>query len=62
MKRGGCPGLADFVAKLFCPSERVRLIQDQRQCATLIQGTIRSDSIVAYFILQLLRGDFCNMG
>jgi hypothetical protein len=24
-----CPFVADFVAKLFCPSERVRLIQDQ---------------------------------
>ena len=26
----------------------------------LIQKYIRPDSIVAYFILQLLRGDFCN--
>jgi len=26
----------------------------------LIQKSIRSDSIVVYFILELLYGDFCN--
>jgi hypothetical protein len=34
------------VAKLFCPSERVRSF---RQSATLIQESIRLDTIVAVF-------------
>jgi hypothetical protein len=31
-----------------------------RACATLIQKSIRPDSIVAVSILQIPRGDFCN--
>jgi hypothetical protein len=44
------PFLADFVAKRFLASEGARLIQKiRRECAMLIQDSIRSDSIVAYF-------------
>jgi hypothetical protein len=59
-ERGRSPRVERNVAKRFYASERARLIQDQAPMRDVDRESIRPDSIVAYFILQLLRGDFCN--
>src|SRR5947199_1669725 len=48
--------MADFVAEVFCPSECVRLIQDQAS----MRNPFAPIRLLRIFILQLLRGDFCN--
>src|SRR5215469_14477668 len=51
----------DCVARLFCPSERVRLIQNRASMRN-VDSRIRSlrFDLLRIFILELLHSDFCN--
>jgi len=52
---------ADCVAKRFCASEWARLIQNQGSRRKVdFKNPFTPIRLLRIFILQLLRGDFCN--